>query len=316
VNGERARLAEVLAALSLATDLGAAWPPETALKTCLVGVGLARRVGLGEPDVGDVYYLALLRSVACTAFAHEMAVAWGDDIGLRRLMDPLDKTDPDAVVAAARALEQGEDREQGARAAAHLLSPAGKALADQMCLAHRDVGRRFATRLGLTGAVGEGLGQVYERWDGTGMPGPLAGEQIPLVVRVVHVAYVAEGAFREGGLGLAVEVARRRSGGHFDPAVAAALLEDPRAVLDPIASESVWDRLLEAEPEPWRWVDLRRLDTVLEAFADFVDLKSPYTLGHSPGWRGWPPPPARSSASTPSGSSGSAGRDWCTTSAG
>jgi hypothetical protein len=104
VNGERARLAEVLAALSLATDLGAAWPPETALKTCLVGVGLARRVGLGEPDVGD--------------------------------------------------LEQGEDRERGARAAAHLLSPAGKALADQMCLAHRDVGRRFATRLGLTGAVG------------------------------------------------------------------------------------------------------------------------------------------------------------------
>jgi hypothetical protein len=96
VNGERARLAEVLAALSLATDLGAAWPPETALKTCLVGVGLARRVGLGEPDVGDVYYLALLRSVACTAFAHEMAVAWGDDIGLRRLMDPLDKADPDA----------------------------------------------------------------------------------------------------------------------------------------------------------------------------------------------------------------------------
>jgi HD-GYP domain-containing protein (c-di-GMP phosphodiesterase class II) len=152
-----------------------------------------------------------------------------------------------------------------------------------MCLAHRDVGRRFATRLGLTGAVGEGLGQVYERWDGTGTPGPLAGEQIPLVVRVVHVAYVAEGAFREGGLGLAVEVARRRSGGHFDPAVAAALLEDPRAVLDPIASESVWDRVLEAEPEPWRWIDLRRLDTVLEAFADFVDLKSPYTLGHSPG---------------------------------
>jgi hypothetical protein len=141
-----------------------------------------------------------------------MAVAWGDDIGLRRLMDPLDKADPDAVVAAARALEQGEDREQGARAAAHLLSPAGKALADQMCLAHRDVGRRFATRLGLTGAVGEGLGQVYERWDGTGMPGPLVGEQIPLVVRVVHVAYVAEGAFREGGLGLAVEVVRRRSG--------------------------------------------------------------------------------------------------------
>jgi hypothetical protein len=39
-DGERVRLAEVLAALSLATDLGAAWPPETALRTCLVGVGM------------------------------------------------------------------------------------------------------------------------------------------------------------------------------------------------------------------------------------------------------------------------------------
>ena len=139
----------------MATDLGVAWPPETALRTCLVGI--------------------------------------------------------------ARALEEGEDRERGARAAAHLLSPAGLELADRMCLAHRDVGRRFAARLGLGGAVADGLGQVYERWDGRGMPGPLAGEQIPLVVRVVHVAYVAEAAFRDGGPALAAErdsrTARSRSSG-------------------------------------------------------------------------------------------------------
>jgi response regulator RpfG family c-di-GMP phosphodiesterase len=46
--------------------------------------------------------------------------------------------------------------------------------------------------------VGEGLGVVYERWDGKGMPDPLAGEEIPLVARVVHVAYIAEAMFREG----------------------------------------------------------------------------------------------------------------------
>lgn len=278
-----ARLAEVLAALSLATDLGAAWPPETALKTCLVGVELARRVGLAEPEVADVYFLALLRSVACTSFAHEMTRAWGDDIEARRLLDPVDKADPDGLLSVARALEQDQGRERGARAAAHLLSPAGVAVADQMCLAHRDVGRRFATRLGLGEAVGDGLGQGYERWDGNGMPGPLSGEEIPHIVRVVHVAYVAEAAFREGGPAMAVDQVRRRSGGHFDPAVAAALVEDPGGVLAPIASESVWDPLLDAEPEPWRWVDPSRLDTVLEAFADFVDLKAPWTLGHSHG---------------------------------
>jgi ABC-type taurine transport system ATPase subunit len=57
-DAQRARPAEVLAALSLATDLGTGLAPETALKTCLAGVELARRVGLGEPEVADVYFLA------------------------------------------------------------------------------------------------------------------------------------------------------------------------------------------------------------------------------------------------------------------
>jgi HD-GYP domain-containing protein (c-di-GMP phosphodiesterase class II) len=274
-----ARLAELLGALSLATDLGAAWPPETAARTSLLAVGLARRLGLAEAAAADVYYLALLRSVACTSFSHELAASWGDDILVRRLLDPLDKAGPEEMLAAADTLAA----EQGPQAAGHLLSPAGKELGDAMCLAHRDVGRRFAERLGLGEAVADGLGQVYERWDGNGMPGPLSGEEIPLAVRIVHVAYVAEHALRAGGPPLVVEVVRRRSGGHFDPAVAAALLDDPEAVLAPVAAESVWDRLLDAEPEPRRRVDESRIDDALAAFADFADLKSPFLLGHSSG---------------------------------
>ena len=30
------------------------------------------------------------------------------------------------------------------------------------------------------------------------------------------------------------------------------------------------------------------LDEALEAFADYADVKSPFTLGHSRAWRGWP----------------------------
>jgi HD-GYP domain-containing protein (c-di-GMP phosphodiesterase class II) len=215
-----------------------------------------------------------------------MAIAWADDIELRRLMDPVDKSRPEEFLAVARALEQSEDPARGAAAAAHLLSPDGARVADQMCLAHRDVGRRFAERLGLSPAVGAALGAVYERWDGLGMPGPLAGEEIPLAARIVHVAYMAETACREGGSQAAIAMVRRRSGGHFDPQIAAVFLDGAGDLLALIVGDSVWDRTLEAEPGPPRWIPADALDGVLEAFADFVDLKSPYTLGHSSGVAG------------------------------
>jgi HD-GYP domain-containing protein (c-di-GMP phosphodiesterase class II) len=42
-----------------------------------------------------------------------------------------------------------------------------------------------------------------------------------------------------------------------------------------------WQTALAREPEPVATVDLPTLDVVLSAFADFADLKSPWTRGHS-----------------------------------
>src|SRR5260370_1246062 len=58
---EGLRLAEFLAALSLATDLGMGQPLEQALCTCLLALALGERMGLGADDLSDVYYVALLR---------------------------------------------------------------------------------------------------------------------------------------------------------------------------------------------------------------------------------------------------------------
>jgi len=54
------RLAELLAALSLATDLGMGQPLEEALRTCLIALSLGDRLGLQPDDLSDVYYVALL----------------------------------------------------------------------------------------------------------------------------------------------------------------------------------------------------------------------------------------------------------------
>ena len=44
------RLAEVLAALSLATDLGMGQPMEHMLRQCLIALRLAERLGLDDDD--------------------------------------------------------------------------------------------------------------------------------------------------------------------------------------------------------------------------------------------------------------------------
>jgi HD-GYP domain-containing protein (c-di-GMP phosphodiesterase class II) len=42
-----------------------------------------------------------------------------------------------------------------------------------------------------------------------------------------------------------------------------------------------WQAVLEAEPKPWRMVAEGSLDEICVIFGNFVDLKTPFLLGHS-----------------------------------
>jgi hypothetical protein len=79
----RLRLAELVAAWSLATDLGLGLPQEHVLRQCRIALGLGERLGLGEADRAAVYYVAMLAWVGCTADSHELAHLFGDDLELR-----------------------------------------------------------------------------------------------------------------------------------------------------------------------------------------------------------------------------------------
>jgi len=87
---QRLRLAELMAALSLATDLGMGQPLEQALRTSLIATELADRMGLDSDEISEVMYVALLRFLGCTAGAHEFAqMVGGDDIGVRAAIAPV-----------------------------------------------------------------------------------------------------------------------------------------------------------------------------------------------------------------------------------
>jgi putative nucleotidyltransferase with HDIG domain len=71
----------------------------------------------------------------------------------------------------------------------------------------------------------------HERWDGTGYPMGLSGEDIPLEARIIAIAEaydaMIEGRSRNGtrGTRAAIEEIRRCTGTQFDPAVSKAFIE-------------------------------------------------------------------------------------------
>lgn len=277
------RLAELVASLSLATDLGTGQPLEHALRTCLLSMELSRRSGVGADRLADVYYVALLRFVGCTADAAETAASvGGDDIAFLAGMAPAFMgTSGEQVRAIVRSTGAGAPlpRRLG-RVAGMLADPGGAA---RSLAAHCEAAQLLSSRLGVGHGVAEALGYAYERWDGKGLPAGLAGEEVPAPVRVVVVARDVELWTRLGGVEAAVDVVARRRGRAYDPAVAEAFGRAPHEILEAVDAADAWQATLDAEPAPRVRIGEDHLDAALGAFADFADLKSPWLRGHSPG---------------------------------
>jgi hypothetical protein len=134
--------------------------------------------------VSEVYYVALLRFLGCTADAPETAYyAGGDHAGLNAAMAPVFMGSPGEAL---RGLARSVGRGQSVARRARLL---GEAMLDaRSVVSHCEVGARLATRLGLGEGVARALAHAYERWDGRGLPAGLSGEGVPIAVRVVVVA--------------------------------------------------------------------------------------------------------------------------------
>ncbi|HWN00734.1 MAG TPA: HD domain-containing phosphohydrolase, partial [Streptosporangiaceae bacterium] len=148
---------------------------------------------------------------------------------------------------------------------------------------HCDVARLLGGRMGLSEQVQQSLRHLYERWDGDGMPGELRGTQIPLAVRLMQVAQDADVACQYGGIALATSTLTRWAGSGLDPEAVGVFLSLGDAPYKGLDAPSIWAETMAAEPGPQPQVTEDRLDACLSAIADFADLKSMWTVGHSRG---------------------------------
>jgi HD-GYP domain-containing protein (c-di-GMP phosphodiesterase class II) len=274
------RLAELVAALSLGVDLGFGQPMEHVLRQCLIALRLAERFGLDEQRRADVYYTALLVDVGCHSDAHEQAKWFGDDIALKSDKYEYEFRSVRGAAAGMRRLGSGNAPSHRFRVALEFALSGHREVAD-MINQHAAMTRTLGEQLGLPDPALDALGAAYETWDGRGWPGELEGEDVPIASRLAQLAEFVEVAHRVGGVEAAKTLARKRAGKQFDPDLAELMCAEADMILSDLDSVDTWDAVIDAEPALAVVLSWERFDAALLAVANFVDLKSPYTLGHS-----------------------------------
>ncbi len=282
--GEQIRAAEVIAALSLATDLGIGVPLEHGLQSTLYAMRLAEQLGVDSETASQTYYACLLFYVGCTADAEVAAETFGDDDALATYAMPARfGSKPEMMTGMMRALaSSGSPAPVRAMQIARGMPKAAKEFKGHI-IAFCEVAQMLTDRLGLPASMQGLFGYLVERWDGKGLPGRAKREEIPLPVRIASVARDAAFQRMVGGAEFAAQVVRRRAGGAFDPTVATRLADEAAELLALDAEVSAWEETLACEPGPRLHLEGEAIDRALGAMGDFADLASPYLVGHSAG---------------------------------
>jgi HD-GYP domain-containing protein (c-di-GMP phosphodiesterase class II) len=282
-SGERPiRAAEVVGALSLATDLGTGQPLEHALRTAVLAVRLGELAGATTQELVDTYYVALLHASGCTSNGHEAAQLFGDDIAHRAAFYLVDPVNPAEVLAFYRAnVGLGRPPEVRAKLIEEAIANAGPRAREgfaMMC----EVAQRFAGWLGLATSIQLALEYVFARWDGKGFPN-VAGDAIPLPMRLLHVARDFSIFLSAAGADEAGAVLQRRAGAAYEPRLTELAVRNFADIIAGLDESRIWEHALECEPAPQMRIAGDRIDNAFAAIAAITGLKSPWLREHSTG---------------------------------
>ena len=280
VDRAHVRMAELIAALSLGIDLGFGQPMEHVLRQSLIALRLAERVGLDEDERAVVYYTALLISVGCHSDAHEQAKWFGDDIALKSAKFDHEPRSLRMVTSSMRNLGAG-------RPPLHRFR-----LGLEFALSgHRDVDGMIEAHAAIARSLGEQL-ELPPGWPrrsapptrcGTARAGPASSPATRSRSRPAWRCWRSTPRWRTGWVGSTRPGSWPASAAaeQFDPVLADLLRADAEMVLAGLDTVGTWDAVIEAEPALAIMLSGERFDAALVAIANFVDLKSPYTLGHA-----------------------------------
>jgi HD-GYP domain-containing protein (c-di-GMP phosphodiesterase class II) len=283
---QQLRMSDLISALSLALDLTEGQPMGHAVKSCFLGMRIADILQLSIADRSDLYYALLLKDAGCSSNAARMyEIFGGDERVAKKEVKATDWSQVtfDGLEYLTRNVMPGKSRLERVIAIANIAIHR-KEQSTELFSLRCERGGQIAKKIGFSEAVTKAIYSLDEHWDGKGFPAGLAGEQIPLLSRIMNLCQTLEVFVALSGPHDAFQVIRDRQGTWFDPALVAACqpMENDATLWEMLESDAVRDKVIEGEPVGvFQFADEATLDSVCEAFADIIDVKSPYTHAHS-----------------------------------
>jgi HD-GYP domain-containing protein (c-di-GMP phosphodiesterase class II) len=270
--------------LAYASDLATGHSRDFALRSCVLAMRIAELAGLPQQDRRNAYHQALLRYVGCNADTDLLSGLFGDEIALRQDLVGLDMGNRAELgrvfVQAFKRLYY--DLEPGAQQQA---IEAGLAEASSVVrpvlTAHCEVAQRIGQRLGLSDAIARNLGQIYERWDGKGLPHGTSGEDVLPAVRLVTLAQDMIALTDAAGLDEMAEIVAGRANAAYEAELATLASTHATELMEGIGATVDRETILALEPDPPALLDETECNEAFLAIADMIDMRTPFTQGHS-----------------------------------
>jgi len=278
------RRADFLMALAYATDLATGHSRDFALRSCVLAMRFADVAGLDQEARRSIFHQALLRYIGCNADTHLLADAWGDEITLRRELHHIDMGNrAEFVEVFVRAITRkfaGASAEELAKEVERGLAH-GPQVNVPILSGHCEVAQRIAERIGLPEQIRENLGQIYERWDGKGLPRGLSGNAVKFPVRLVTLAQEVIALNDHRGFATMKEMIAKRAGGGYEAELANLFLKHAEALVAGLDGPVDRETILALEPEPHGMLSEEEAEEAYLAIADMIDMRMPFTFGHS-----------------------------------
>ena len=282
------RLSEIISALSYALDLTEGQPMGHSVRACMIGMRVAKQVGMSAEEQADLYYALLLKDAGCSSNASRLFhILCADEIRAKGDLKTKDWTRV-GWESLHYALTHVATGMPFLRRMQRLVQVAATQQQDSCTLVkiRCERGAYIARQLGFSNAVSEGIHSLDEHWNGRGYPDGLRKNEIPLFSRIANLSQTLDVFFAAKGANAAVDAAQKRSGRWFDPELvkAAVSLAKSGELWSGLDDENVVQVVASMEPETRRVTATEdSIDKICMAFAEVIDAKSPFTYRHSNG---------------------------------
>lgn len=279
------RYSEVISALSYVLDMVEGQSQGHIIRTCFIGMTVARRLGLSDERRSALFYALLMKDAGCSSNSSKMTALFdADDFEAKRKVKTVNWSRlPQAALYTASTVSA--DRPLWTKARKFLdVGLKGQKAARELIHIRCERGAEISRLIGFPEETAQAIRNLDEHWDGAGHPDGLKGEEIPLLARICGLAQTAEVFYISYGPERTVEIAEKRRGTWFDPDLVDIFLAEARegSMWDSLSREDLPQEIQRLEPEDQALAaTTERLDLTARAFARIIDAKSPFTYDHS-----------------------------------